>query len=250
MRKPLYCLAACMVSLGFAAPLHAAVSVQRASFQDGLFRQEKCEKSFPDRAYNDCYCKANIHHPLFSGFANEAAQSALNDSVKRSAEEARCPGKAAIAVPDNELSNESQADFQVTFKNDALLALALSHYVYSGGAHGMSAQTGMIVELAPRAGQVLTVSDLLDAERLEDLNEHILDYLKDKRKDDIFTGDALPKTFVKDGACDGCTFILEPQGLTLRFQPYAVGPYSSGFIDVPVPKKYIAHAGVKAVYGK
>lgn len=112
--------------------------------------------------------------------------------------------------------------------NDVTL-IETENYTFTGGAHGMTAVT--FVNWDRRLGRVLTLQDVLlpgqdQAFWLEAQRAHQA-WVR-SHEDSASLGAGWP--FDKTG-----NFALKPDGLLLKYQPYAIGPYSEGTPEIRIP---------------
>ncbi|MEQ1559417.1 MAG: DUF3298 and DUF4163 domain-containing protein [Methyloglobulus sp.] len=221
--------------------VRADVTVTDQVLQKGLFLSSDCKVGKKKKVAAECLCKADIHYPAISGLENNSAQSQLNQKLKTTAESGKCEGKPII-VAEQTTQNSADSNFEVTFRSDSILAIAVQSYSYgSGAAHGLESVEGIII--SKKMGQVLSVNDIFGG-NIAQVNQSIYDQLKSR--DDIFADDVekLKGKFVLDNQCNSCTLLVAKEGVKVIFMAYAVAPFSSGMPEVIIPKEYIADAAI------
>lgn len=113
-----------------------------------------------------------------------------------------------------------------------VVSLALEHYTYSGGAHGMNWTDGLNVRVDGESVSEITLDDCFrpGADYLPALNATILANLKEQEASWVVNGEvtALDKDDLSE-------FALGGNGITFFFAPYAMGSYAEGAYEVTVP---------------
>lgn len=254
-------LAASSVSLALAACLPEAketpdITITPLVVQEGVFLNSAPDAGCTDTegAAKPCYCESEVIVPEFSGFG-EARDAELNAEIKDSwGASMACEG-TPLAEPGEAMNNASstqrldyRGSYNIALHDRSLISITYQQYAYEGGAHGLSAVSSMILDKT--TGQPLIISDILKIGRHQnELNAYIRHYLLTRRGDVIFRDDVANNTepYITESECEGCTLILTASGLYVSFGVYAVGPYSSGYITVPVPPKFIRHPAVRRV---
>ena len=104
-------------------------------------------------------------------------------------------------------------------------------YTYSGGVHGMHGLCPIVFDA--RTGEPVTEREIFDegyeTVLTEALRKHLLDIFPEE-------SDEYESLFVKDITPNGC-FDLSRKGITYYYQPYEIGAYYLGVIQVTVPWK-------------
>jgi hypothetical protein len=109
---------------------------------------------------------------------------------------------------------------------------------YTGGAHGMSEKEYYVVDL--REPRALTWRGLFINPDDPDLYGIVLDALREhaglKKNAPLSSG-----IYFDDSPEMSDNFFLAPDGLGFRWNPYAIGPYSAGAIEIVIPWKKIRY---------
>ena len=163
----------------------------------------------------------------FSGSASEAADTAITQIVK----EFVAPVNTAVSDGvferpgwEGEISVESEGRVV-----DSLLCYTITRSSYTGGAHGMYSTEHHTYSLAD--GFELSLADLFDARQIEFLDRAIrgkiamkYDAADDKELSDLgFFPEYIRATE---------NFLVTPEGITFSYDPYDIGCYALGSIEV------------------
>ena len=122
------------------------------------------------------------------------------------------------------------AEYEV-FRADAqIISLIQRVYQYTGGAHGMTIQTGHTIDRA--SGRRLNLGDLFvaGASYVERMNRFVREEGRVRQ---------LPMWDFK-GIGARSAFYLSDAGVVLFFQQYEIAPYSAGIIQMQVPYELLA----------
>jgi hypothetical protein len=227
----------------------AGVSVSEQVMQKGQFTKSGCQPDPKDPDYDECVCDADVRYPQLSGVTDAAVQGKFNDWFKEQAAKTVCEGDASSSpVKDGQSAKAHMSvsvHYEVTFSSAHLLAFKFTDWAYTGGAHGNGSIIGVIADLDK--GRLLTPTDVFSAKNMDAVNKAIYDALSAKPEEEIFRDqiESRKGAFIKDGECQGCTLILNPQGVSVLFQTYEVAPYGAGDTAVPIPAKLVADKAVK-----
>ncbi|MCY8520835.1 DUF3298 and DUF4163 domain-containing protein [Bacillus atrophaeus] len=124
---------------------------------------------------------------------------------------------------------EYQTAFEVKYNNAGKLSIQTENYIYSGGAHGLTAVQSFNYDL--QAGKRVTLNGVLNSKaKMDKTKDYLYHYIKNhdtlfdpnvKKKDIILTKDT--------------PFYFTTEGIAIVFQQYELGPYAAGIRDVRVP---------------
>lgn len=128
-----------------------------------------------------------------------------------------------------------EAGYQVALSSPSLISVGFYSYDYSGGAHGLPARSALAFD--PLRGRVVTRSDLFqnEAKLLQAVETACRTEITRTRKEDLFEDFDL-KPVIEDFSA----WLLEVGKITIRFDVYTIGPYSSGEIDCTLPNSVFA----------
>lgn len=149
---------------------------------------------------------------------------------------ARTPVDRAVAGFRSDLADmlgggptwDLQSRWQTRYRNQALISGVLTFSEFTGGAHPNPWLVSLNFDL--EAGRTLQLGDLFRPGYLQALSAYAIAELARRELPEGRVG-ASPK------AENFQVWALGPQGLTLVFPPYQVGPYSAGTQEVLVPWK-------------
>jgi hypothetical protein len=125
---------------------------------------------------------------------------------------------------------ESAIVMTCQYNASKLLAIAIEQMAYTGGAHGISSSTHVIIDLDKNEEVKLT--DILK------MDTAIISAVLDSAARDLFKlapGDSLSSLLLVNTIPPSPDFSIAPEGLLFYYQPYDIGPYSMGTICLYVP---------------
>lgn len=198
------------------------------------------ENSYPLKKLaenNDCY-EASLEYPVFG-------QPALDQSVRGWAEQffAQEMGELREFCAEDERNPDSPKwEFavtpQVTASNN-VVSIEFAIHTYTGGAHpNQEVRTLTLNE----EGKTLDYGDLF--EKTEGLWKVLSEYAFSALRPEMKKNDCWDPDTVRGGLAPNPDsfkhFVVTPQGLTLIFPPYHVGPYACGEQRCQVPVKALA----------
>ena len=161
----------------------------------------------------------------FGGTARQAADSAL----RQIAAELAFPQNAPQMTEPYEISAEAEA--AVT---DSLVTYIISRWSYTGGAHGMYATEGHTYSLA--GGYELSTADLFSERQLlgmEALLRRKLCEQYEAANDD----ELAERGFFPEYISLTENFRITPEGITFYYNPYDIGCYALGAVDVTMSRE-------------
>ncbi|XID92400.1 stalk domain-containing protein [Paenibacillaceae bacterium WGS1546] len=171
-----------------------------------------------------------IHYPQISGFANEAVQKKINETLKTdaelNAEVARRTLSDSLGDGDFGYSVSFEGTYTVTYNADGKLSLYVDYYTYSGGAHGSTARATYTFDLA--TGKLLTLKDAAGG------NERYVAIINDKIQSQI---KARRLTLLNPFRTiePNRDFFLKPSGIVVFFTEYEYTPYAAGMPEFEIP---------------
>ena len=156
------------------------------------------------------------------GSARQAADTALADLYAE-----MIPDQETEYAWENTLSAQSDAAVVA----DTLLVYTIDMSSYSGGAHGYYGRT--VRNYSLKGGYDLMLNDLFDATQRDLLDELIRDKLYDRYgvADDV--GLAAEGFFPEEIAATE-NFAIGEQGITFYYNPYDIGCYALGDVEVHI----------------
>lgn len=159
----------------------------------------------------------------FSGTAGEGAAAFLNDILNNYLPEGNAPKGGQY-----EISVESEASVQ-----DSLLCYIITRAGYTGGAHGMYGTQCHTYSLTD--GFELSLADLFSAEELQRLDGLIRKGIAEQYG--ASTDEELTRAgFFPEYIAPTENFRITPEGITFYYNPYDIGCYALGAVEVPISK--------------
>lgn len=182
----------------------------------------------------------DIAYPCLVNEKYPKAVSAVNKKMEEYAQQYLAEAKvnaddleAEGIVPEENMETTHELGYRVSYYDGEVICYYLSSYIYSGGAHGMPYAEGYTYSL--KEDRELTAADLVDLQGAEVREFVQTQFLKAYNSEDnrFFPGadeDIMSDTFAWKE-------YLAEDGYYFMVQPYALGPFSAGFIDCKVPVK-------------
>ncbi|MEI7669837.1 MAG: DUF3298 and DUF4163 domain-containing protein [Pseudomonadota bacterium] len=227
-----------LVSFCFVKSAFAEVKIEEVQLQKGAFSVAGCDDA------SQCICESDIKYPKISGLKDSAKENAINESLKKSADQVKCEGETIKNIEKQENNFSITHNYETSYQSADILALKFSDFAFEGGAHGNGTVEGAIIDIVNE--KILTVNDIFNEKDFSDINLFIYNaLLPDSEgifRDEIENRKA---SFIKEGRCNGCTIILDKKGLNVVFQTYEVAPFSSGNPAITIPIKYVSHPAIK-----
>lgn len=157
----------------------------------------------------------------FKGSASEGISASLNDIFVNYLPETTAPQGGAYEI-------SAEADASVV---DSLLCYVITRAGYTGGAHGMYGTECYTYSL--NDGFELSLADLFDESELQRLDELIHEKIASQYN--APTDEALTEAgFFPEYIAPTENFLLRPDGITFYYNPYDIGCYALGAVEVNV----------------
>lgn len=183
-----------------------------------------------------------------------AAWEAINDYYQAELEplQSSAEDTAAAAKEDFSYSGQFDASFH-TYATEESYALKLNtpqyasllrtYYIYTGGAHGEVYLTGDTFDMT--TGTRLELDDLFTVPReayMSRLMEEVKRQIAERAESESWPEWSEGGVWTEDdvtGAFDSAWFYLTPDGLTLYYQVYSLGPHALGSPEFPIAKEVL-----------
>jgi hypothetical protein len=190
------------------------------------------------------YLDASLSLPCFVP-TEEPLPKRLNALIRRKADSFLAEGSLFFLETASEFANEPAPEVPFSMHAYAecnlnrvyayappVVSLALDHFTYSGGAHGMNWTDGLNVRVDGESVSEITLDDCFrpGADYLPALGPLVLTSLKEQEASWVVNGEVT--SLEKDGLG---SFALGGNGITFFFAPYAMGSYAEGAYEVTVP---------------
>lgn len=120
-----------------------------------------------------------------------------------------------------------EVTYRITYQSRNVISIVMDHYEFTGGAHGNYFSEGYNIRLSD--GKLLLLTDVIKENKLENLSllceQEIMELFEVESLSDVLFEDEINLTNEQD-------FYFEPYYLILQFDPYEIGPYAMGSIEV------------------
>lgn len=171
----------------------------------------------------------------FSGIRNKEYQSELNMSVENDVCEAIEEFDAISAEASEGLPPGIKSTLYITQHvkrtKDGILSFLSEHYIYTGGAHGVTSWYPRTIDTLAENPHDLTLGELFaDNEYMEKLNKIIEKKVEDNP--DRYSELWAKPTITQENQN---RFYLTDSDLVIYFPPYELSYYAKGFIEFPIP---------------
>lgn len=128
----------------------------------------------------------------------------------------------------------SVSRFYLTRNDCGLLSIKEYGYSYMGGAHGNYGYFGTTFDAS--TGDILKIEDILTDERgfFDKATEYCIEKISAEYADDVFSGleDSIRDKFSNT---EYLPWYLNAAGINIVFNPYEIGPYAMGVVEVTLP---------------
>ncbi|MDU2064666.1 MAG: DUF4163 domain-containing protein [Sporomusaceae bacterium] len=184
-----------------------------------------------DQEYKDEIC--TLAYPKVDITENRQAEEKINGVIQDRVDKAIEAGKKLSKMEKSRFGAYSvKLSYKVSVNDDKLYSIVIERYSYTGGAHGMLSKEGLVFDA--KTGEVLKWSDMypsIDEQRRSAMNQSIVKQSLEDRKKDIF------KPFKGVNVDKGLNFYVnDSYKPVLIFQPYEIGPFSSGALEFEMPQ--------------
>jgi len=179
----------------------------------------------------------NIDYPHITGLDNASIESKINLFLENEF-------KQSIVWYDEILSDTSffedlqykmqytfETGFQTGFNSKEFISIVMSHYQFTGGAHGNYFAVGYNIKM--KDGRVLTLKDLIKGDSFDLLAYECEQAILEKYEANTLIEAGLFEDEIT--ILDDHDFYIIPGMLVLQFDPYEIGPWSMGEITAEIP---------------
>jgi hypothetical protein len=123
-----------------------------------------------------------------------------------------------------------ETGFQVEFNTDDFLSIVMSHYQFTGGAHGNYFALGYNIEL--KNGSVLTLKDIIKEDSFDLLAFECEQAILEKYEANSLIEAGLFEAEIE--ILDDQDFYINPGVLVIQFDPYEIGPWVMGEVTAEI----------------
>lgn len=169
-----------------------------------------------------------LQYPQIEKMPVESVQAKINDVFKKLTDEFGSSMRAIVEhgkkYP-NYGQYEAKSSYTVKWQTTDTLSIAFYTYTFTGGAHGISSETGYTFDL--KTGDLITLRDRVGDEKIRVYNDMILQQIRARN---------IPIFEPYKGISDQTTYYLkDAKTLVVAFQQYEIAPYSSGILRFELP---------------
>jgi len=185
----------------------------------------------------DSFVIISIDYPNISGLVDKLVESKVNlfleDEFKQSIawfEEVQSDTSFFEDYKD-EIQYTFETGFQTEFNSKDFISILLSHYQFTGGAHGNYFALGYNIEM--RNGKVLTLKDIIKEDSFD-----LLAFECEQAIIEKFEANSLIDAGLFEDEItipDDQDFYIVPGMLVLQFDPYEIGPWAMGEVTAEIP---------------
>lgn len=184
----------------------------------------------------DSFVIISIDYPNISGLVDKLVESKVNlfleDEFKQSIawfEEVQSDTSFFEDYKD-EIQYTFETGFQTEFNSKDFISILLSHYQFTGGAHGNYFALGYNIEM--RNGKVLTLKDIIKEDSFD-----LLAFECEQAIIEKFEANSLIDAGLFEDEItipDDQDFYIVPGMLVLQFDPYEIGPWAMGEVTAEI----------------
>lgn len=179
---------------------------------------------------------------------NDNDISALRDSLLNLVEVKLENNQKIVPLPQEGVTitdiNPAEADPSMESINTLIISLINSRmivwsdyfYAYTGGAHGMS--ENCFINYNIPSNKILSVNDLFKPGFENSLNELIRQHIEYEYEDKIYADEDIDSIEYTDN------FHITPSGVEFVYNPYLIGPWSSGTISIEISLNELEDADI------
>lgn len=129
-------------------------------------------------------------------------------------------------------NNEADNQLMICFKSPSIASLAYFNYSFTGGAHGNHGISYTVIDL--KKNKKLSLNEVIDAKERKKLDQLLEKYFRQQYN-------VKPNESLKDGGLfenkieANNNFYLTGKGIGFCYNPYEIGPYAMGEINIFIP---------------
>jgi hypothetical protein len=179
----------------------------------------------------------SIDYPQISGIEDKAVETKVNlfleEEFKQSIawfEEVQSDS-AYFAEFQSEMQYTFETGFQVEFNSSDFISIVMSHYQFTGGAHGNYFALGYNIQL--KDGKVLALKDIIKEDSFDLLVFECEQAILEKYEANTLMEAGLFEDEIE--LLDDQDFYITPGMLILQFDPYEIGPWVMGEVTAEIP---------------
>ena len=199
---------------------------KNAAISSKIYKETKTISEQDGISYTNSY---DIVIPMFSQMSDKALENNLNNHFKLNYEEQLA---YADSLYDDQINSdvfwsaEVKTSFNVVNDSSNILSILVDKYEYTGGAHGMTARTGMNIDL--KSSKILILNDIIkenaEEKLIETINRVKLSY--SHMYENVEDATELPSE---------TGFYFKNGYLVIFYHPYELSSFARGFVEFEIP---------------
>jgi len=135
-----------------------------------------------------------------------------------------------------EMQFSFETGFQIEYNSKEFVSIVMSHYQFTGGAHGNYFALGYNINMED--GSIITLKDILNDGSLDLLTFECEETILEKYEANSLLEAGLFENEIV--ISEDQDFYIIPGALVLQFDPYEIGPWAMGEITAEIPFDKIA----------
>ncbi len=176
----------------------------------------------------DSMCVIDINYPELLSLKDKFMQDTLNRFLKN---EFIHEDEIDISDCDPDIGSTLEINCYVEFNSSDLISIVQYFYKFNGGAHGYYGHDGYNLDL--NAGKLLVLTDIIDSKKLDELTSLLEKKMVEEFEVERFTDIGLFEEKLTISAEQD--FYLTNNALVIEFDPYEIGPYVMGDVEILLP---------------
>lgn len=177
---------------------------------------------------NTKYYEININRPVVYGMKDKEQEKAINKTISQSSIEIAKDWEKNQKKNLTPQKYSLDYDYKINRDDDRILSFDVQSSIFMGGAHGDFNTFSYNVD--KKEGRLLNLSDFFKKDsNYQDILKEILESQRKKNPDQFFEDAILDP--------NQALFKVTKEGFLFYFNPYSVGPYSSGIIEFEILKE-------------
>ncbi|MGQ9643919.1 MAG: DUF3298 and DUF4163 domain-containing protein [Ignavibacterium sp.] len=186
------------------------------------------------KSTEDTSAYVKISYPQINGLNNSEIQKKINSFLESEFMQAKTwydeftsdTDYTSEFPPDWVFSFE--ADYRVEYNSKDFISIVMDYFEFTGGAHGNYYSVGYNIRTSD--GAVLTLDDILKPNSLQALSEFCAEEILN-----MFNANSLNEAGLFEDELvisEDQDFFVTQNSLVIQFDPYEIGPYAMGSIEV------------------
>lgn len=189
-------------------------------------------------ASEDSMCVIDINYPELLSLKDKFLQDTLNKFLKN---EFIHEDEIDISGCDPEIGSTLEINCYIEFNSSDIISIVQYFYIYNGGAHGFYGHDGYNLDL--NTGKLLLLTDIVDSKKLDELTSICEKKMIEEFEVERFADIGLFEEKLTISAEQD--FFLTKNALVIEFDPYEIGPYVMGDIEIYLPWEELKNISIK-----